>query len=92
MSDTNIQNQYSRKDLVLAARGLLREWAQKKDIDKTLTNPRAEEMIIEASAELLDSDTQEEWVTLVNGDGGDIRRVHLAQRCRHRIQERDKML
>ena len=81
MSDTNIQNQYSRKDLVLAARGLLREWAQKKDIDKTLTNPRAEEMI-----------TQEEWVTLVNGDGGDIRRVHLAQRCRDRIQERDKML
>ena len=65
------------KVLVMAAKSLLYDWLDGKDIEEVLDDPKAGDMIIEVGAELGDNHTLEEWLKLVEGDGNDSRRRRL---------------
>lgn len=90
---TNFYTQKQR-DLLMTiyAQVLLLEWFEEEDISSDLENPRMEEVIVEAAAEIVDSDTQDEWIALVQGNGKDSRRIKLAERCKERIVKRIESL
>lgn len=91
-----MKEEFSEKELeiqlVMAAHSLLRDWLLGDNITEYIENPRAEMMIIEAAAELENVNDQEEWITLVRGDGLDQRRLQLVERCRERIAKKNNSL
>lgn len=79
-------------DLVLAAQGLLYEWWGGGDMERYFSDPNAEEMIVEAAVEITNPDDEARWLFQVRGDGGQPRRVRLAQRCAEAIYKRNESL